>query len=267
MAVRRSSTVNATYVYCVVASASRPSAARVPSGLPGATRSRAVPLSRKLWLVTADVPTAMYGEEAVNARLRDLDWVSEIAVGHEAVVEHFTRQRGATVIPMKLLTLFSSDEKARTELVRQRSGIEAAVRRVAGCQEWGIRVLADPAAAPATRSAPTRGVMTGSAFLAARKAAREADRDRRARCLEAAEQAYTSLAGLSRLAKQRPRGSDPGPTPPLLDAAFLVPNARRARFKAAARKEAARCAAAGAQMMLTGPWPVYNFIGDDGKAT
>jgi hypothetical protein len=53
----------------------------------------------------------------------------------------------------------------------------------------------------------------------------------------------------------------------LLDAAFLVPNARRARFKAAARKEAARCAAAGAQMMLTGPWPVYNFIGDDGKAT
>src|SRR4030095_1132244 len=48
---------------------------------------------------------------ALAARLRELAWVAEVAVPHETVVEHFSRARGAVVIPAKLFTMFSSLEK------------------------------------------------------------------------------------------------------------------------------------------------------------
>jgi hypothetical protein len=259
--------VKATYVYCVVSSPSRPRVAGAPAGIPDAGPARPVPLTGKLWFIAADVPGARYGEQAVNAGLRDLDWVSAIAVGHERVVEYFTHRRGATVIPMKLLTVFSSVERARAELLRQREDIRRAVRRIAGCEEWGIRVFADPARASAAGRTNAPAPQTGSAFLASRKAMRDAQRDLRERTAAAAQHAFESLAGLTRAARQRPAGRQDGASPPLLDAAFLVPNSTRARFKTAARSEAARCAAAGGRLMLTGPWPAYNFIGTDGEKT
>ena len=48
----------------------------------------------------------------------------------------------------------------------------------------------------------------------------------------------------------------------LLDAAFLVAHARRASFRAAAERAAARLGRDGYDLTLTGPWPPYNFVGD-----
>ena len=48
--------------------------------------------------------------------------------------------------------------------------------------------------------------------------------------------------------------------PPLLDAAFLVPVRRRARFRAAAADAARQVTQQGAQFTVTGPWPAYNFV-------
>ncbi len=217
-------------------------------------------------MIAAEAPGNMYGEDALHANLRSLDWVSEVAVGHEAVVEHFTRLRAVTVVPMKLLTLFSSEENAREGLRRRRSAIDAAMRRIAGCEEWGVRIFAESHATwiPAgTPGEPT----TGTAFLAARKAAREAGQGARARALDAAHHTYDRLAEFARASNQRPRASEPGQNAPLLDAAFLVVVASRAEFKAAARSEADACAAAGAEMTLTGPWPAYNFVGETGERT
>ena len=257
----------ATYVYCVVDSARRLSGARVPAGIPEASRPRALPLGGTLWMIAADAPSGRYGEDALRANLRSLEWVSEVAVGHEAVVEHFARIRGVTVVPMKMLTLFTSEEKARAELRSRRRELATTIRRIAGCEEWGVRVFADPAgvpAAPPKRTAGSRSI-SGTEFLAARKAAREAGYAVRARALDAAGAAYETLAGLARAGRQRPRTAEPGTNPPLLDAAFLVTATSRRAFGAAARRQARSCAAAGARMTLSGPWPAYNFIGDTGE--
>ena len=257
--------LTATYAYGVLESASRLTAGRAPAGVPGATRPRLMPLHGRLWLIAAEVPVSVYGENVLNANIRDLEWVSAVAVGHEAVIEHFARLRRATVAPMKLLTLFSSEEKARDELRRRRRELDSAIRRIAGCEEWGVRVFASPSGAPertGSASAPASRPTSGTAFLAARKAARDAEKEGRARALAAADGVFESLAGFARAAKQRPRSSEPGTNPPLLDGAFLVPASSRAGFKRAARRQAAVCAAAGARLTLTGPWPAYNFVGD-----
>src|ERR671910_2168230 len=102
----------ATYVYCLVHAAQSPKAARIPPGVAGGTRPSIAPLAQSLWLVVADVPLAVFGQEPLEAALRDIEWVGNIAVSHEAVVEHFARQPRVTVVPMKLFTMFSSLDRA-----------------------------------------------------------------------------------------------------------------------------------------------------------
>ena len=209
------------------------------------------------------VPLNQSGPGPLEASLKDLDWVSRIAVAHEAVVEHFTALPGATVIPMKLFTMFSSVERVIAEMRGRRARTEAGVLRLEGCEEWGVRVLRGERQQPSTTAAKPA---SGTAFLAARKRARADARAATSAAATAADAVYRSLADIA--AEHRRRTSEtPGAVAPLLDAAFLVPTRRRARFKSAAQKVAQQVLETGAQMMLTGPWPPYNFVGSVEETT
>jgi hypothetical protein len=254
----------AVYLYCVVRAAKKPPLARVPAGLAGATPPAAHKLAASLWLVTADVPLDRYDPAELEPKLRDLEWVSEIAIAHESVIEHFSRRRGAVVVPTKLFTMFSSLDKALADVGAGRAAIERTMRRIAGSEEWGVRITRRPAApaAPAEAARPA----SGAAFLTAKKQARDSVAAHRAATLAAAETAFEGLGRHARDASKRPRRQEPGTNPPILEAAFLVPAAGRARFKAEAKRQAALCASAGADMTVTGPWPAYNFIGAEAGA-
>ena len=251
------------YLYCVVKSVRRPMAHRVPSGLPGGTTPEVISLARGQWLVTSDVPLDVYGPGRLDDRLRDLEWVAEIAVAHESVVEHFARVKGATAVPLKLFTMFSSRERAIDDLAGRRTALNTVMRRVAGCEEWGIRVTRSSPAPVLGRGARTEKAASpnsGTAFLAARRDARDAARAARESAAGAAEGAYSRLTRLARDSRLRDRPPEGGTNPPILEAAFLVPVTGRARFKAEAKRQAAACTAAGADMTLTGPWPAYSFV-------
>ncbi len=250
----------AVYLYCVVRAARRPSLARVPAGLPDGTRPAAQKLSASLWLITADVPLYSYGPPRLESRLRDLDWVSRVALAHEAVVEHFSRARGAVVVPMKLFTMFSSIDKAVADVAARQAAIERAMRYIAGSDEWGVRITRRPGVA-AKASGKGASPASGAAFLAAKKEARDAVARIRESSLAAAGTAFDRLSRHAKDAQQRPRREEPGSNPPILEAAFLVASRSRARFKAEAKRQAALCGSAGAEMTLTGPWPAYNFVG------
>lgn len=251
------STSTATYLYCLVKATRAPSLARVPAGLTGATAPVAHRVATSLWLIAADVPLSIYGSPELDGRLRDLDWVARAALAHEGVVEHFARSRSASVIPAKLFTMFSTLDKALTDVAGRRGSLDRVMRRIAGCEEWGIRIarqlpVAEPVAPKRTR--------TGTAFLTARKAARDAVTNARAEAGAAAEDAFKRLARIARDATRRERRTEPGTNPPVLEAAFLVPVKARARFRAEAARSAKACAKAGVELTLTGPWPAYNFI-------
>jgi Gas vesicle synthesis protein GvpL/GvpF len=253
----------AVYLYCVVRAARSPALSRAPRGLPDATRPEAHRLASGLWLITADVPLDRYGPAHLEPRLRDLAWVSEVALTHEAVVEYFARATATVVVPMKLFTMFSSMEKAAADVAAGRTAIERAMRRIAGCEEWGVRIIRRPGSAvPAGAARPASGV----AFLAAKKAARDVAVSVRAASLAAADAAFGRLSRLAKDAHRRPRREEPGSTPPILEAAFLVTTRTRARFKTEAKRQAALCARAGADLILTGPWPAYNFIESEAGA-
>jgi len=249
----------ATYVYCIVHAAAAPRTARAPRGLAGATRPAVLPAGRSLWLVVADVPLDQYGPEALQTSLRDMNWVADAAVAHEAVVEHFSRPAKSTVIPMKLFTMFSTADRAVSDLRSRRRDLDPVVKRIAGCEEWGVRITR--AVQPAgRRKAGARPASSGAAFLAAKKQARDDAREAERAAGALADGAFEALAALARDARRRDDVPEGAAAPPLLDAAFLVTAGRRARFRSVARRLAAGSAKAGAHVVLTGPWPAYNFV-------
>jgi hypothetical protein len=248
----------ATYVYCVVEADSMRGRGGVPAGLPSGGPPRPVSLGRRLHAIISDVPGEVYSSAAIEAGFQDLTWVSEMALAHEAVVEHFAARRTATVLPMKLFTMFTSADRAISSLQRQRQVLTSALRRLRGCTEWGVRAVRAPRALR-TPGPPAQAITSGAMFLAAKKRERDAAHTASRDTSEAIESVIQMLAPLSRDQRLR-TDHPPAAVPPLLDAAFLVPASRRTRFRAAARRAAANCRKAGIQLTLSGPWPAYNFV-------
>jgi hypothetical protein len=251
----------ATYVYCVIASARPPQLTRLPAGLPGMGKVRLLPVDRALHVAVADAPLNRYSEDAINRGLGDLDWVSRAAIAHEAVVESFI---GATaVLPMKLFTLFTSDDRAVEHVRGQRAHIAAVVKRVANHDEWGVRVALDRARATraSPRKAPQAAPATGVDYLTRKKARRDASVELASRARETVAALYDRLAGRSKQAKRRPAGELPVESGPLLlDAAFLVARTRAAAFQALVTRETRTLGSQGYLVTLTGPWPPYTFV-------
>lgn len=256
-----------TYVYCLVATERRPSLRRVPKGLPGAGPVRlleVVPSGRsrdlRWWLVVADAPLDRFGETAINRRLHDLDWVARLAVAHESVVESFVA--GPALLPMKLFTIFTSDERALDHIARQRDRIRTILKRVAHRDEWGIRVVLDRARAAVSapfrrREAPASGI----SYLARKKAWRDATAELAVRAPKVVGDLYDRLATYAGASRRRGARELPAQgSPLLLDAAFLVDRARARRFRAALVREARSLDAEGYGVSLTGPWPPYSFL-------
>jgi hypothetical protein len=252
-----------TYVYCLVAADRRPRAARAPAGLPGAGPVRLLEVDKGLFLAVADLPLDRYSESAISEGLANLEWVSRLAVAHEAIVESFHAARA--VLPMKLFTIFTADDRAIADVRSQRARIAGLVKRVANHQEWGVRVVLDRAQAAASRprtKAPAAGI-SGLSYLARKKAQRDASKELASHAREIVAELFDRLAARAGEAKRRTASELPVQGGPLLlDAAFLVPRARAATFKASAVRESKMLARQGYGLSLTGPWPPYTFVQD-----
>jgi hypothetical protein len=252
----------ATYLYCVAHGKRAPSLARAPRGLPGTGPLRALDAGDGLWIVVAEAPLERYGSEPLETRLRDLDWVAACATAHEAVVEHVAKT--ATTIPLKLFTLFNTEARALAHIARLRPAIERAVQRVAGREEWGVRVHLDEARARRLQrervTRATARVTSGTRFLLVKKQTQQAVREALARGRGDVDATFEALARAADDARRRPPDAVDG-TRLVLDAAFLVPPRRLAAFKRAARGRATQLARHGYTLTLSGPWPPYNFVG------
>jgi Gas vesicle synthesis protein GvpL/GvpF len=254
----------ATYLYCLVQSSAEPSLRGAPAGLPGAGRPRAIDAGGGLWLVAADVPLEQYGEKPIELGLKDLAWVSSVAVPHEALVEHLAKN-GSTVVPMKLFTLFRSDERALEHVKGQRKRIDRLIERIGGREEWGLRVLLDEVAALRRAREGAQTVASGApgtAFLLRRKKEHDAAREVIEHARNRADEVFERLAARADDARRRPPPPGEIGKRVLLDAAFLIPRKKTKAFQAAVRTETKKLAGRDYQLTLTGPWPAYTFVTD-----
>jgi hypothetical protein len=258
----------ATYLYCLVRSPQQPALDGAPPGLPGLSPPRALDVGGGLWLIAASAPLAGYGGEEIQRRLADLSWVSDRALAHEAVVEHVADAGAGTVLPMKLFTLFASDQRARAHIAGSRERLDRGLDRVEGRVEWGVRIRLDDARAREVLAAEARQEGTagsGKAFLLRKKLEQDATRELAARLRAEVDTAFAELAAEAAEAVRREPAAPPDAGGRLLlDAAFLVAGERGAAFEAAVERCAGRLAPRGCDLTLTGPWPPYNFVAEAG---
>jgi len=243
------------YVYGVIAGSRR--RAKSGRGLPGTGPVRLIELDENLAAAVADAPLKLFGEGSLARKLSDLEWVSRAAVAHESVLESFAD--ATAVVPMKVFTLFSSEERAIVHLRAERSRIAATVKRVANQQEWGVRVALTGAGAHPRKA--VRRSETGTQFLARKRADRNLTAELSERAAETVDALFDRLTSRASIARRRPAG-DPsgGGGRLLLDAAFLVPRSKAKSFESAVAREARALGRSGYAVRMNGPWPAYSFV-------
>ena len=246
----------ATYVYCLVKSPRKPSLAKAPRGVPGGGTPRAIAGDKGTWLIVSEVPLDLYGSAAIDSGLRDLTWVSERAMAHEAVIEHVAR--ASDLVPMKLFTIFRDDDRAVAHVAKRRD-VAGIFRRIAGSSEWSVRMTAAAPVSSKTVAMPLDvRANSGTSFLLKKKSERDATREAASAARQAVDKVYGDLASIARGAVRKE--GDVAGTSLLLDAAFLVRRSQQARFTSAANRLAATARQAGCDLTLSGPWPPYHFV-------
>lgn len=208
-----------------------------------------------------------FGEEPLRRHLEDLDWLATTARAHDAVIDVVVGFGPA--VPMRLATVYLHDGRVRELLTKREHAFRAALRRVTGRTEWGVKVYADPHAlagpehsARAEAESGARG--PGTAYLLRRRAQLSAREAAEQRAAAHGQDTHDTLGRIAAASKRHPP-QDPRLTGDqrwmVLNGAYLVDDQRTDEFAAAVA--ALGDEHQGVRLELTGPWPPYSFAGVD----
>jgi hypothetical protein len=232
-----------------------------PGGLIGVGGGAVRPVAAAgLVAVVGSVPPEEFGQAALRRNLEDLEWLEQTARAHHAVIEAVAKDR--TVVPMRLATVYTSDEGVADMLRARAADLRQALARMTGHGEWGVKayLATQPEKPRVVEDDGQQG--PGAAYLKRRRAELAARQDTRQQALASAEAIYRELENLAASARLYP------PQPPeitgqsnvmVLNAAYLVPDDRADDFARAVTDLATRHPSV--QLAFTGPWPPYSFTG------
>ncbi|WP_314173155.1 GvpL/GvpF family gas vesicle protein [Streptomyces winkii] len=215
--------------------------------------------------LVSDVPAGLYDEAGLKAQLEDLERLEALARTHHAVVAAASEH--ATVLPMRLATVYLDDERVAEMLAERAGEFAALLSRLEGHVEWGVKVYADLSEALAgagTRpsggaAAPASG-SPGRAYLQQRRQQRSANRDTYRAAGAVAERVAALADGIAtdRVAHRPQQGElASGPGENIANDAYLVPAGCSEDFRAAIGGLAEDVP--GVRVELTGPWAPYSF--------
>ena len=212
----------------------------------------------ELAVLVSPVPREQFDAEPLRSNLNDLVWLERVAREHEAVLDDVLAS--TTIVPLRLCTIFGDADGSRRMLAREREALSDALARLEGRQEWGVKLLVEGERLAVT-PAPAGGE-GGAAYLARRReerSARDAARALAAQIVDDADGALRANAvDAVRLPPQnRELSGHAGDM--VLNGAYLVDAEAAEALRATADELQDRYVDYGAQLVVTGPWPPYNF--------
>jgi hypothetical protein len=246
---------SAWYVYGIVGSA----AASLATSLAGVAGSGVQLLEEgSLAAILSAVPADDFEDARLREHLADMEWVERLARAHEAVLD-WTRER-FTVVPMRMCTVYKTEGGVREMLRRESATFEDALSQLEGRSEWGVKVFA----APARRgSQQDLNVTSGSEYLGQRQRELERKEEEAERSHEAAAEIHERLCALAcdglAVPPQRPEASGHDGEM-VLNGVYLVEDEDAEPFQTAVTELRSEFEPLGIDLVLTGPWPAYNFV-------
>jgi hypothetical protein len=244
---------NATYVYCLVHSKTRPSLRGAPDSVPGAGSLRLLPIDRDIWAAVADAPLEHFTGDALQQEMQDVEGISRHALAHASTIEFFFRR--APVIPLKLLTLFSSDERVTVHVRSRLATLKRMFASLGGREEWAVRIIAGEVEREAART-----LDSGRAYLTLKKRQHEQSATTSRKTVRALDSALRSLGRVAVRSRKETFPAAAKGRPYAAGASFLVDARRRAAWTKQIRSVTAAMDAAGHRLEASGPWPPYHFV-------
>jgi Gas vesicle synthesis protein GvpL/GvpF len=212
--------------------------------------------------IVSSVPRDEYDQSALEESLEDLKRLETLARGHERVLDEALRL--GPVVPFRICTIYENADHVREMLARERPALADALDRLNGVAEWGVKgYLVAPKDSPAEKvgaGAPA----SGTDYLARKHGERDAAEAVRRVADTTLELIHGRLsehaldAALSRVQDRELSGRE---EEMVLNAAYLVPDARIGEFQSLVQDLSRRHAPDGILLELTGPWPAYHFAG------
>ena len=184
----------------------------------------------------------------------------EDLLAYEKVVEYFFAK--TTVVPMRYGCWLRGPAEVAAWLRQHRAEYDGLLRQIEGFGEMSVQILGGQCAVydtaapqPAGPYCRGHGDGPGAAYLSTRKQHYRVSDRAAGQQSDLVESLCSALAGTFARRKVEAQGTGLGF--PLIAVYFLVPNILVAPFRDAAR---AFGAANGAKLLLSGPWPPYNFV-------
>ncbi|WP_405747069.1 GvpL/GvpF family gas vesicle protein [Streptomyces sp. NBC_01525] len=234
------------------------------SGLPGVADApvRLVRAGQDDDVVVAvsPVPAQDFREEALRAHLEDMDWLETVARAHHRVIEALAVR--ATVLPLRLATVYLDEERVRLMLKDSREAFSTQLSEMAGLVEWGVKIYVEDLRAAEGPAAPSAeaGLSPGRAYLSHRSAQRHAREDayREAEQVSRDVEAAARRHAVARV-QHRPQQGElaRGPGENVVNDAYLVPQQAADGFCTDVLRTAD--GAPGVRVEATGPWAPYSF--------
>ncbi len=215
--------------------------------------------------VVSEVPREEFEESQLRASLSDMTWVETVAREHEVVLDELCQR--TTVIPMRMCTVYQSGDRVEEMLVREADGLHNALEHLEGKREWGVQAFFSPARVRPTEDPDVRDESgdgsTGAAYIRRRQDERELEAQLDQRVEQAAQEIHDGLSAAAFESMinppQRPEAS--GRLEEMaLNGVYLVEDDDQPLFEASVRDLQARFSSLGLELVITGPWPPYNFL-------
>jgi gas vesicle protein GvpL/GvpF len=246
------------------------------SGLRGVDPAHPVSPVRSggLTALASRVPLDEFGAEPLRSNLNDLEWLERVARAHEAVLERALQ--ATTCVPLRLCTIYESEESLREMLDRERAAFSRALELLAGKQEWSVKLLIDPEALVAAARElsdeiteledDASGRSEAGAYMLRRRIDRHLRERADALATQTAEEVHARLQdwavdAITRPPQNRELSGHEGEM--LLNGAYLVEADRVEGLRDVVTELERDYGSLGARLDLSGPWPPYNFVPGD----
>lgn len=218
------------------------------------------------------VPSEEFQPDAIEERMHDAGWLTEHGARHERIVTWFVDH--GQIVPVRLLTLYSSEEALGEAIAERREEILGTMERLRDLREWDLKVSHRPEELEASLGEVSEMIAEvdreieeaapGRRFLLERKRGRMARTEGTRAAKTLADELVESLEPLVEEVERLPLPREVRDHPLVLNAALLVSREREEALRATAEARAGELDARGLTVELTGPWAPYRFVGEAG---
>lgn len=222
--------------------------------------------------VVSRVPSEEFAPDVIEERMHDVGWLTEHGARHERIVTWFVDHH--QIVPVRLLTLYSSEEALGDAIGRRQEEILGTMERLRGLREWDLKISHRPEELEASLGEVSETIAEvdreieeaapGRRFLLERKRGRMARTEGTRAAKTLADELVERLEPLVEELERLPLPREVRDHPLVLNAALLVSRDREDALRSTAEASAEELDARGVTVELTGPWAPYRFVGEAG---